>query len=369
MSVKIEYESYFGLDKHTLGSLKLKYIDFEKLESKSNVKKIYENKVLVEIADKNTGEVRTFSSISILDDKVFNKLMLGAKKVGKDDDNYTTKEYVILDVYVGDKNKNNLKPLTLEELEVKYKEILDYIENEYGIGLTMKEAKYTYLEINKTFEVNREIEEYQPFLKLLPVLCPRRYRQGPDTRHNPDDGLIRQVSFDSGVMRIKVYDKRKQLKMRKVADLNKLYLRFEVCLNTDDKIKSVFGTNNRNEITQEMLKEYFKKVLKEDIFDRYDEYIKISNKALEKEKKRLKKEAPKSWTRDLFGRMSVEIKYEKKPVDMVYDIEQVKNSIKKDVKDNYSRTIKRCSSVMVGYENKKNNLIVADEIKAILLFD
>lgn len=363
----MKFKEYFGLDKHTLGNLKLRYIDFEKLESKSNVKKIYEDKALVEIPDKNTGEVRTFSSISILDDKVFGKLLLGAKKVGKDDINYTTKEYITLDVYVGDENKNNLKPLTLKELKAKYKEVLDYIDDEYGIRLTMNEAKYTYLEINKTFNVNRDIEEYQPFFELLKTLCPRRYRGGADTRNNPDDGLIRFVSFDSGVMRIKIYDKRKQLKMRNIADLNDLYLRFEICLNTSDKIKAVFGTNKVNEITEEMLIEYFKKVLKEDVFDRYDEYIKVSNKALEKEKKRLKKEAPKSWTRDLFGRMNVQIKYDKKPVDMVYDIEQVKQTIKKDVKDNYSRTIKRCEPVMKGYENKKNNLIIADEIKEKIL--
>lgn len=363
----MELKEYFGLDKHTLGNLKIRYIDFEKLECKSNVKRIYENDILVSIPDRNTGEVRTFSSITVSDDKIFNKLLLGAKKLGENESGNIVREYVILDVYVGGESKNNLKPLALKELELKYKEILSYIEDEYGICLTMKEAKYTSLEINRTFNVDRDIKEYQPFLELLPKLCPRRYRQGPNVQHNPDDGLIRFVSFDSGVMRIKIYDKRKQLKMRKVADLKDLYLRFEVCLNTDDKIKAVFGTNNINEITEEMLEEYFKKVLKEDIFDRFDEYMKVSNKALEKEKKRLKKEAPKSWTRDLFGRMDVPVKYDKKNFDMVYDIEQVKEVIKKDVKDNYSRTIKRCSSVMVGHEHKKNNLIIVDEIKEKLL--
>lgn len=360
---------YFGIDKHTLGNLKLQYIDFEKLESKSNVKRVYEDKALVEIPDKNTGEIRTFSSIVVNDDEKFGVLMLGAKKVGKDDENYTTKEYVTLDVYVGDENKNNLKPLTLNQLKEKYKEILEYIDEKYGIRLTMKEAKYTYLEINVTFEAERDISEYQAFFELLPVLVPRRYRQGSNTAHNPDDGLIRYVAFNGGSMRIKVYDKTKQLKMFRGIEEDKLYLRFEVCLNDSRKIKTVFGTNSINDITQEMLEEYFKRIIEEDIFDRFDEYIKVSNKALEKEKKRLKKEAPKSWTRDLFGRMNVEIKYDKRPVKMVYDIEQVKESIRADIpkKSNFDRTMKRCESVMVGYENKKNNLIIVDEIKNKIL--
>ena len=206
-------------------------------------------------------------------------------------------------------------------------------------------------------------------MNLLPVLQHHRFRKNPRVSPNKRDGLIDLVIFESGVMRIKVYNKTRQIKEFK--DIEKedetLYLRFEVCLCTSDKIKAVFGTNRIDKITMEMLDEYFRKVIKEDIFDRYDQFIEASNKELLKEAKRRKKAKPKTWTRDLISNTDTKMYFGKKETDIIYDMEQVKAVLKKMIKDNYSRTIKRNQDIFDEKTHKKNNLIVAEEIKFELL--
>ena len=363
---------YFGVDAHTLSNLKLRYIDFKKLKSKDNVKRVFQGDVLVEVVDKETGEIETFSYISITEEgknRKIGKLMIGAKKMGEGCSN---REYIILDIFVGDEKGDNTKPLTLKELEQRYIEILDYIDNEYGIRLTMKEAKYNYLEINKTFSVDRSYREYQGFLQLLPVLQHHRFRKNPITSNNKKDNLIDAVVFESGVMRIKVYNKTRQIKEFKEIEKadETLYLRFEVCLCTSDKIKEVFGTNRIDDITMEMLEEYFKKIMQEDIFDRFNSFIEVSNKAIVKEAKSLKKGNARTWTRDLISNTDTKMYFGKKEVDIIFDMEQVMDYLKANMRsDNYKNTIKRCKSIIDKKEHKKNNLLVVQEIKSILLND
>lgn len=351
------------MDKRTLINLKVRGIDYELVDSNEKIKRNYQGDVLVTVPDKNTGEYKTFSSISIKKGEGFENFTMGCKKNGK-----KKTEYVKMDIFVGNEEISNLIPDRVERGIQRHSEVLENIEKRYGIELTDKEAKYGYLEINGTTELELTSEEYQGFFEVLQFVAPARYKD-IDVRRNNDTGEIRFISYDNKSMRLKMYNKTEQLKKLKKIDVVKLYFRMEICLEDTKKIINVFGTNKVSEITEEMLKEYFKETIKHDVFDRMDEYIEASNKAIDKKKKALKKASKTGWTAKMCGIADKKMKYNGKRVDMVFDIQQVKDSIRADIKkkSNYDRTMKTHGAELEECEHKKNNLNAYEEIKSKFL--
>lgn len=356
----MKFRHYFGVDKQIIGTLKVRSIDFDKLESNSNVKVSYQGDVRVETIDRNTGEYRSFTSITISKDKKFGKLILGCKKNGG-----KKVEYVKLEVHVADEEGSNLVPLSVDEVKAKHKEILKHINKKYGIDITDKEAKYTYLEINKTVELEADISEYNVLMEVLQFLVPKRYRDGAKVQRN-SDGSIRFVSYDNKSMRIKIYNKTKQLEMEKKIKLDKLYFRIEVCLIDEKKIKTVFGTNLVEAITDEMIERYYMETVKADVFDGLDEYIAKSNKELKKELKLEKKADAKKYPKQ-FLKGACGLKYKNNMnLDLVFDIEQVLEILKADV-SRWDRTYKTLQVEIEKRPYKKNNLVRYNEIKSKIL--
>ena len=354
---------YFGVDKRTITNLKLRSIDFEILDENEKVKRSYQGDVVVSVPDKNTGEYRTFSSISVKKGQGFENLTMGCKKNGM-----KKTEYAKIDIFVDDKEVSNLIPDNVEKAMQKHGEVLEYIEKEYGIELTDREAKYGYLEINGTAELELSSSDYQGVFEALQFIAPSRYKD-VDIRRNNDTGEIRFISYDNQSMRLKMYNKTEQLKQFKKVDVIKLYFRMEVCLEDSKKIINVFGTNKVSEITEDILKDYFIQTIKHDVFDRMDEYIEAGNKAIEKKKKALKKASKTGWTAKMCGIADKKMIHNKKRVDMVFDIQQVKDSIRADIKkkSNYDRTMRTHGAELEECEHKKNNLNAYEEIKSKFL--
>lgn len=364
----MRFMQYFGVDRHTIKSLKVRSIDFEKLGSRNNARLSYQGNVRIEMPDRTTGEIKSFSNISITNDKRFGSLTIGCKSIGKG-----RMEYITLDVFISEENGNNLIPLTVEQVVKKHEELIIYINEMYGIELTNTEEEYKYLEMNGTVALEFDSGYYQGLMELLQYTAPKRYDKKNENNieiyRDSEDGQLNFIAYKNDSMRLKMYNKTRHLEQRKGIKLYKVFFRIEVCLNTAKKIRSVFGTDRVSEITDEMMKEYFIKVVKKDVFDRVEEYLKKSNKAIEERKKELKEANTRTWTKDMFGICGEKMKFENKTVDLVFDLEQIINSIKKDTKraDSFKRTMKRCEVVMKGKEHKKNNLNAYEEIKTKFL--
>lgn len=353
----------FGFDNRILTNLKVRSIDFDKLEGHRNVKKSFQGDIVVNVRDEKTGDLKSFSSITITKDEHFRSLLLGCKKTGG-----KKVEYVKLDVFVAEPNGHNLKPISQVEAINKHKEIMEYIYEKYGIRLIDEEAKYGYLEMNETIELEFEYEEYQGTLEAMQEVAPRRYKDVVPWKDNVT-GHIKMISYDNKSMRIKVYNKTLQLQQERKIKIEKLYLRFEVCLNDAKKIISVFGTNLVSEITDEMIREYFIGIVKADLFDRMDLYIDATNKALVKKKKQSKKDNKTGWTKDMFSACGNKIKYNNRDMDMVFDLDQILEIIRAEIKtkSNYDRTLKRCKKEIEEKGYKKNNLARYNEIKSKII--
>ena len=350
----------FGIDNNIIGTLQMGIAhDFVKLFSHSNVERSLKGDTM-SLYDENTGEKIEFSYITITKDERFRSLAFGVKSVK----NGPNVHYVKLDVFVSEPGGHNLKPLSHREMLQKHNDLMRYIRVKYGLNITNEEAKYDYIEINHTIELEHEIEEYTSVFNLIHDIAPARYKRvikETEGKSKDLENIIKAIVYENGSMKIKVYNKTRQLEQELKFVIEKRNIRIEVCLKKKKKIKAVFGTNKVSEIDDEMLKQYYLKVVTEDIFNRIDEYLIKANKELKKELKNEKKAEPKKYPKS-FLKGACGLKYKKTGLDLVFDIEQVLELLKNDV-SRWDRTYKTLVKEIDKRQHKKNNLARYNEIK------
>ena len=347
----------FGIDKHNLGSFGVsRQHDFEKLFSHDNVK-INTKGEKMTMYDENTGEIFEFQCITINKDERFETLHIGVKKVG----NGLNKEYVALNVFVeDDEGTGNLKPLSQKEVMEGQKEIVEYIRKKYGLNLYCNSVKYTFMEINKTIELKEDVERYGNVLEYITLVAPKKYRR--KTKDTDGKNEINLIALQNNSVKIKIYNKTKQLKEYKGIEVEKYYMRIEVCLKDSKKIKSAFGTTEVSEITDNMMLEYYMKTVKVDLFDRLESQIEKSKVELKKELKFQKKEDSKKYPQ-LFLIGACSLNYKDSKIPLVLDFEQVLDLLKNDVA-RWDRTYKTLIKEMEKRPYKQGNLDRYAEIKS-----
>lgn len=354
----------FGVDKHNTGSFFIpREHDFEKLFSHDNIK-INTNPLSkkMKLYDENTGEAFEFQCITINKDERFETLHLGVKKVG-----HGLKEYATLNVFIEDDDNEdgtaNLIPLSQSEVIEKQKELLKYIREKYGLNLGYEKSKYKFMEINKTIELNEDVENYHEVLEFIRLVAPAKYKRKTEDTDKYNE--INLISLQNNSVKIKIYNKTKQLKEYKGIEVDKFYMRIEICLKDSRKIQNAFGTTMIEEITDEMMLEYYMRTVKADIFDRVESQLKKSEKELKKELKMQKKEDAKKYPK-MFLIGACGLRYGKTKIPLVLDLEQCFGLLKKDVA-RWDRTYKTLLKEIEKRPHKKNNLVKYHEIKNKIL--
>lgn len=356
------------IDETELYNVKIRKVDLEKLLNNEKVKRHIGIGNKVYLKDYVTGKEVGFDLLNISDKYMFDALQIGSK-INKD----FIHEYVHMSMFVSDLEAkgHNLKPLTKAEYESKCCKVESYIEEEYGLTLNLKEKKFKLLALNKTFELEREIDEYWELFQLIHLLVPAKYKNKAFVLGGNNE--IIGVYFENGVTRVKIYDKTKQLKDEKGIELDRRYMRIEVVLKEDKKIKKVIGTNLVSSITDEQLEQGFNSIIQEDVFNKIDDYLIESQKQIQKIARQEKKRNKLNWTRNFFLKAGHGgLKYEKrgKPteIDLLFDIEQCLEIIKKETKSNYKKRLRTLEQDIDDIKGKKNNLARYDEIKRKTFF-
>ena len=346
----------FGVDRHMLGGIKISTVDLEKILANEKIK-IYKDGETIVLKDSKTQEELIFSTLVINDNEYFKSLVIGCKM----NEGFKV-EYVHLDVFISEPNGCNLVPLNMEQLMDKHERLKDYIFDEYGILIKYEDSYYNFLELNNTVELDHDSLEYQKVLKLMSIIAPKRYKSR--NLWTDENNEVRGVFLENNSMKIKIYNKSKQLLEEYNITLAKTYLRVEIVLKDSRKIKEVFGTTSVKEITEEKMKEYYLKVINADIFEKIEKYIKSSNRELKKLAKEEQEKDMRKWTRSFLLRAcGNELD---RDLELVFDIEQCLEIIKKKTGKNYKRTLKRLENDINEKEHKKNNLDRYAEIKSKL---
>lgn len=351
----------FGIDFTSIGSLKISYLkDIDILLSNINVTVHQKNGATTTIKDLK-GKELTFTTI-VIEDKKFKQLTIGSKL-----EKGYKKEYIILDLSIKE-DGNNLIPLNKLQYDTRLNEVIEYIHNEYGLKLSIKEASFRLLELNNTVKMDRCIDEYYPVLKLIADFAPKRYKNNAIARDG--NKRLKGVFIGNNTVEYKIYNKTKQLQEVYKITVNGDYLRIEIVLLNSKKIKEIFDTTKINEISMEMLETYYIEVVEKDLFKRIDKYIKDSNKKIKEIAKVEKEKDVRKWVKSFFL-SSLSLKYivkdEFSDIDLVFDIQQLLDIIKKDTGKNYSRAYKNLKEYIDDREYKKNNLDKYAEIKEKIL--
>ena len=352
----------FGVDKHNVGSFFISRThDFEKLFSHDNIKtNTRPGSKKMKLYDENTGEAFEFQCITINKDERFETLHLGVKKIGE-----SVKEYVTLNVFIEDDEDGtaNLVPLMQNEVIKQQEDVLKYIKEKYGLNLGYEDARYTFMEINKTIELSEDVENYHEVLEYIKLVAPAKYRRKTEDTDKYNE--INLISLQNNSVKIKIYNKTKQLKEYKDIEVDKFYMRIEICLKDSRKIKNAFGTTLVKEIDDEMMLDYYMKVVKIDIFDRFENQIKKSKAELKKELKSQKKEDAKKYPK-MFIVGACSLFYKNTKIPLMLDFEQGFELLKDDVA-RWDRTYKTLVKEIDKRPYKKNNLVKYYEIKNEIL--
>ena len=127
------------------------------------------------------------------------------------------------------------------------------LEN-YGILTENSDAKISYIEINRTFPIEGKFEEYKRVLFLMMSRLPKNKGTQIDFKNLQDSKyVIDEYASNNTMSSIKIYNKSSQLKLK----LGKDVMRVELTLKKAKSVKSAFGTNRLEDLTDEMIDQYF----------------------------------------------------------------------------------------------------------------
>lgn len=355
-----------GIDRIKLKDLDIKQADLEILKlngytviqtNKGNVRMIYDTAIGKELGI-------NYIKVSKKQDNtlIFNELVIGKLEI---ETAIKDVEYERLDITLpkvmsetstNEKNINNLDglQLTLERVSSEL-EKLGFGEVEI-INSNLKE-----IEVNVNIELEREFEEYKPVLEYLRGLLPNRIKSAVNSSHEPR-GRYTGFKVGNDSIGLKFYDKKANILKKDNIDIEKNLLRIEYSFKNEEKIKSVFGSNNLLEIVGDdfiTIDRAFKWLLEDDLIDRVykdiDKQIKHATKYIREYK------AVKG--------ISATNNYLKNHQANLFDVEIILIALRNTERtDNYSRVSKNTINSVAEIEGKSlfGNMQKLNEILEVL---
>jgi len=239
-----------GLDRTVVSGFRIIKIDFKKLFMHDNVVFDAAGESLYWLEDGNG-----FRWLKISDHKLFGVLRAGVKKTKGMKQDFTR-----LDIMVGDSIQGNLQNKSVNE----YREIIDtvfrYLGDEYGIFVDLSPLKFSEMEINCTFALEKEFYQYHRVLQLMMFLLPKNYRkimQVSDVNYHQYRIETETCYRGNSSMQVKIYDKQKHLEQTVSFRTDPHLMRIEFILKKPQKIKEAFSSNSVWELTDDKLQDFY----------------------------------------------------------------------------------------------------------------
>lgn len=187
-------------------------------------------------------------------------------------------------------NSNNLQNLTVQNYKKRVVEAFELITRTYGIVLDYSQAKIKSLEVNATFRLQDDFGKYEKVILMMIRNVPQVYK---DKRSNSlkyhiwreaakDYDKLETVLAKNQSVELKIYNKLKQLKdtgaISNIAENN--VMRIEYTFKNASTLKSRFGANTVNALSDEALINMFKWYFVRDIVKPWEKWQKDNKHAL-----------------------------------------------------------------------------------------
>lgn len=324
----------FGIDKTTLVNIQINEIDLQHLYYLQTVGR---NISINEAKDGKgfdipltNGSIGSFSYIKIIDNFLFLDLTIGCINNKKCRVYYTK---INLTSSIAN-NVSNLFPLSVGDYKAKLHNLEDYFKQLYHIDLSFENSRFEEIEINRTFETNYLFEEYTPIFDTLVDYMPQsrfKYKAlygecigQPNTPTTYEFLTKKRQKNNKSAKRLKIYDKSKEQRIRKIDIGEKQYIRFEYVLR-EEQITNNLSTNEVAKLTDEAMLSFFIDSINKDVFNTLDIANNKITIQLTKLYKEIKAEYKRGFLREFFHRAS----------HIAYDPQQIEQVALTDMKKNY----------------------------------
>lgn len=324
----------FGIDKTTLVNIQINEIDLQHLYYLQTVGR---NISINEAKDGKgfdipltNGSIGSFSYIKIIDNFLFLDLTIGCINNKKCRVYYTK---INLSSSIAN-NVSNLFPLSVGDYNAKLNNLEDYFKQLYHIDLSFENSRFEEIEINRTFETNYLFEEYTPIFDTLVDYMPQsrfKYKAlygecigQPNTPTTYEFLTKKRQKNNKSAKRLKIYDKSKEQRIRKIDIGEKQYIRFEYVLR-EEQITNNLSTNEVAKLTDEAMLSFFIDSINKDVFNTLDIADNKITIQLTKLYKEIKAEYKRGFLREFFHRAS----------HIAYDPQQIEQVALTDMKKNY----------------------------------
>ena len=349
------------LDKIILGSINI--LEFRNIENLIQ-------KGIVEMTSSQvryiTASGQTFNKLLIENDGVINKLIAGSKIIGNKRVDYCNLETTIKPTGTG-----NLVCYTVEDYLGRLIEIQEHLEKSYGIIADFSDINIKEVEINRTFKLEENFENYHRVLNLIMTNLPQYLKNQMDYKKVMNGSSEYQTYYATSkttnkskrYLLFKIYNKTKAIE--NIILLTDSYMRVEFRLVGAEKVKKALGTNKFAELTDKIINDYFDEQIDKLIKKPFEKWQKDRNKYLVGLMKKERERDIRHWQSNVLRILQNEEIAQKRPV--LLDVEELiplvnqldlKPNRRCDVKRNFRKQSKKFETVFCNSDHLKMKEII-----------
>lgn len=303
----------------------------------------------------------SFTRLTIKDDGVIDSLFAGSKLIGG-----KKVDYCNLETTIKDEKTGNLQCYTVGDYFDHLCVIQHHLETEYGIFTDFSDISIKEIEVNRTFKLNGNFEDYHRVINLIMTNLPTYLKNQMDWKKVEKGASEYQTYYATSqrsnkskrFLLFKIYNKTKSVE--KIVLLTDSYMRVEIRLVGTEKIKKALGTNRFAELTDQLINEYFDEQIQKMIVKPFEKWRIERDKYLLKLMKEQRELDIRHWQSNVLRILQNEEIAGKRPV--LLDIEELIPLVNKldlkanrrcDVKRNFRRQSKKFETVFCNHDDAK----------------
>lgn len=332
-----------------------------------------ENLIQKEIVELSSSKVKyitasgaEFSKLLIEHDGVIDKMVAGSKMIDRKRVDYCNLETTIKPTETG-----NLNCYSVDDYIDRLREIQDHLEKTYGIIADFSDIKVKEVEINRTFKLEENFENYHRVLNLIMTNLPSYLKNQMDYKNVVKGSSEYQTYYATSkttnkskrYLLFKIYNKTKAIEH--IILLTDSYMRVEFRLVGAEKVKKALKTNRFFEMTDELINNYFDEQIDKLIKKPFEKWQKDRDKYIVKLMKNERTRDIRHWQTNVLRILQNEEISQKRPV--LLDIEELIPLIdqlglssrrKSEVRANFRKQSEKYENVFCKNDHLKLNEIL-----------
>lgn len=350
------------LDKAVFGGISILGFDDKENLIKQDIVEMTSNKNCRYI----TASGETFNRLLIENDGVIDRMIAGSKLMDRKRIDYCNLETTIKNSEVG-----NLACYTVDEYLDQLIYIQEHLKKQYGIDADFSDMTVKELEINRTFKLDGDFEDYHRVINLIMTNLPSYMKNQMDYKKVVKGNSEYQTYYATSkttnkskrYLLFKIYNKSKAVEH--IILITDSYMRVEFRLVGAEKIKKALGTHKFAELTDKIINDYFDEQIDKMIVKPFQKWQKDRDKYIVQLMKNERERDIRHWQSNVLRILQNEEIAQKRPV--LLDIEELIPLIDKlnlkanrrcDVKSNFRKQSSKYETVFCNNDHLKIDEII-----------